>query len=407
MSWLNKELASVCEVFADGDWIESKDQSEDGVRLIQTGNVGFGYFKSRDSKSRYVSEETFRRLRCTEIKQGDILISRLPDPVGRACLIPELEKKSITAVDCTIIRTRAEILTSHFLNYYCQSPQYFDQVKKNITGSTRQRISRSLLGKTIVPLPPLQTQQKIVTKLDAIFAEIDKATAAAEANAKNTEALFKAYLGEVFSELVSENPATNLKSLCIFENGDRGKNYPSKQHQIESGIPFINAGDLKDGWKISKDGMAFISMERFNLLGAGKVKKGDLLFCLRGSLGKCGIVEDIEVGAIASSLVIIRPIQDKSVSRFIYWFLSSPICHRLIEETKGGTAQPNLSAKTVMNYEIPLVNYKKQSVISKNIDEYYFQAIKLKTSYLDKAKALSVLKNSILQQAFNGELVKG
>ena len=97
-------LADVCEVFADGDWVESKDQSPNGIRLIQTGNVGQGVFKARSEKARYISEATFKRLRCTEIFEGDCLISRLPDPVGRSCILPDTGERMITAVDCTIVR---------------------------------------------------------------------------------------------------------------------------------------------------------------------------------------------------------------------------------------------------------------------------------------------------------------
>lgn len=77
------KLSSLCSTFVDGDWIESKDQSELGIRLIQTGNVGNGFFKDKEDKSRYISEETFDNLHCTEIYPGDILVSRLPDPIGR------------------------------------------------------------------------------------------------------------------------------------------------------------------------------------------------------------------------------------------------------------------------------------------------------------------------------------
>ena len=92
-------LSSLCATFIDGDWIESKDQSDNGIRLIQTGNVGFGFFKGREDKSRYITEETFKKLNCTEVVPGDILISRLPDPIGRACIVPEGIGKAITAVD--------------------------------------------------------------------------------------------------------------------------------------------------------------------------------------------------------------------------------------------------------------------------------------------------------------------
>ena len=77
-------------MIADGDWIESRHQSDDGIRLIQTGNIGNGVFKAKDDKPHYISESTFAELGCTEIFAGDCLVSRLPDPVGRACIIPEL-----------------------------------------------------------------------------------------------------------------------------------------------------------------------------------------------------------------------------------------------------------------------------------------------------------------------------
>ena len=63
--WTTKTLSEICTVFEDGDWIESKDQSDEGVRLIQTGNVGNGFFKDRGEKARYISEATYKRLRCT------------------------------------------------------------------------------------------------------------------------------------------------------------------------------------------------------------------------------------------------------------------------------------------------------------------------------------------------------
>jgi type I restriction enzyme M protein len=99
-----KSLGEIVEFMTDGNWIESKDQSESGIRLIQTGNIGIGEYKDRDEKARFISEDTFQRLNCTEVFPGDILISRLPDPVGRACQVPLLPTKLITAVDCTILR---------------------------------------------------------------------------------------------------------------------------------------------------------------------------------------------------------------------------------------------------------------------------------------------------------------
>ncbi len=158
-------LSSLCDTFIDGNWIEAKDQSDTGIRLIQTGNVGVGTFKDKDDKARYISEETFNRLNCTEVVEGDILISRLPDPVGRACIIPAGLGKSITAVDCTIIRLNDKVLPKFFVAF-TNTPDYAMQIKKVLSGTTRLRVSRANLGKIQIPLPSIDKQQQFVTIAD-------------------------------------------------------------------------------------------------------------------------------------------------------------------------------------------------------------------------------------------------
>lgn len=119
-----ERLEVLCELFADGDWIETKDQSSSGVRLIQTGNVGNGEFKDRGEKARFVSGAAFKRLGCTEIFEGDCLVSRLPDPVGRSCILPATGQRMITAVDCTIIRFKRDLLEPKYFRYVAQSDGY-------------------------------------------------------------------------------------------------------------------------------------------------------------------------------------------------------------------------------------------------------------------------------------------
>ena len=139
-------LGDICEVFTDGDWIESKDQSPSGVRLIQTGNIGNGEFLNKATKKRYISDTTFKDLKCTEVFADDILISRLPDPIGRCCIVPNLPERTITAVDCTICRINTSIVNLNYLCCFLQSPKYFNQLEVKITGTTRKRISRKNLG---------------------------------------------------------------------------------------------------------------------------------------------------------------------------------------------------------------------------------------------------------------------
>lgn len=156
------KIEDECTVFADGDWIESKDQSDEGIRLIQTGNIGNAQYLDKGERARYITEDTFNRLNCTEVKANDILISRLPDPVGRACIIPEGLGKCITAVDCTIVRLRSRILPEYFIAYTL-SPFYMMQVAARETGSTRKRISRKNLGILKIPVPQIAEQESFAS----------------------------------------------------------------------------------------------------------------------------------------------------------------------------------------------------------------------------------------------------
>ena len=151
------------KTFVDGDWIESPYITTDGIRLIQTGNIGTGEY--REKGFRYISEETFTNFCCTEIKPGDILICRLGEPVSRACLAPQLGKRMITSVDVCILKAR-ENIHAKFLVYSMSSWPYLDWVGSLVRGSTRDRVSRSMLGSFLLPIPPLAEQAAIVRFLD-------------------------------------------------------------------------------------------------------------------------------------------------------------------------------------------------------------------------------------------------
>ncbi|MDD2989499.1 MAG: restriction endonuclease subunit S [Zoogloea sp.] len=158
-----------------------------------------------------------------------------------------------------------------------------------------------------------------------------------------------------------------LSVLCELENGDRSKNYPNKSLLVDSGIPFVNAGHLQSG-RINTSEMTFISEERFNLLSGGKFSDGDILFCLRGSLGKSAIVEGFSRGAIASSLVIVRLIGESD--RFYFHnFFDSPLSYRQIQKYDNGTAQPNLSAADLGKFLIPLPPLTEQHRLVAKVDE--------------------------------------
>jgi len=152
------------KTFTDGDWIEAPFITEDGVRLLQTGNVGVGIFKEQGF--RYVSENTFEVLGCTAVVPGDVLICRLDGPVGRACLAPDLGSKMITSVDNAILKASGDVLAEYVVYLMSSVPwlSWIDALCR-VGGGFRLRVSRSQLGEIRVPLPPYEEQVTVAAAI--------------------------------------------------------------------------------------------------------------------------------------------------------------------------------------------------------------------------------------------------
>lgn len=169
------ELAdSKKELFDDGDWIESEHISDKGIRLIQTGNIGVGEYVEKDFK-KYIFEESFERLNCKRLLEGDLLICRLADPAGRACVLPNIgEEKIITSVDVTIFRPRKEIANRYFLASLFSTDEWFKKVNESVGGTTHKRISKGFLGKIKIALPKIEEQNESARILLDVNTEIEK-----------------------------------------------------------------------------------------------------------------------------------------------------------------------------------------------------------------------------------------
>ena len=159
--------------FCDGDWVESKDQDPDGeVRLIQLADIGDGEYRNRSS--RFMTTAAAKRLNCSYLEPGDILIARMPDPLGRCCRFPGDSKPSVTVVDICILRPNLTFFDPDFLVVAINCPQFRRLVSMQATGTTRSRISRTNLGALPIPLPPLAEQKRIVAKVDELMALCDR-----------------------------------------------------------------------------------------------------------------------------------------------------------------------------------------------------------------------------------------
>jgi|SRR3989344_7986915 len=401
MAWEVKKLGDVCTLFADGDWIEKKDQSSNGIRLIQTGNVGIGVFKDRGEKARYISEKTFERLRCTEIIEGDCLISRLPDPVGRACILPNAGEKMITAVDCTIIRFYQKTFLTKWFVYYSLSNEYQTQIDQQVSGATRQRISRNNLGFIKIPVPPIAEQKTIVAILDKAFESIILVKENAEKNLNNSKEVFESYLQSVFENKGEGWEEKTLGETCIVERGSSPRPIKKYVTTKADGVNWIKIGDTKEVEKYIYTTEQKITPE--GALNSRLVNVGDFILSNSMSFGKPYIMKT--QGYIHDGWFVLR--LPKNIDTEFFWYLlaSKYTMNQFIHLASGAIVK-NISGDLVKKTILPIPPLREQQLIVKKLDTLSQETKKLELIYEKKLTNLEELKKSILQKAFNGELIE-
>ena len=201
-----------------------------------------------------------------------------------------------------------------------------------------------------------------------------------------------------------------LSQLFSVLNGDRGKNYPAKSTLSHEGIPFISALNLDGKSVIEDDNLLRLSEQQYERLGNGKLIRDDIVVCIRGSLGKHGRYP-FDKGAIASSLVILRAFtNDDILAEFLMMYLDTPLFFSEIRRYDNGTAQPNLAAKNLEQFLVPLPPLAEQRRIVAKIEELlpYIDLYEKAWNRLeDLNKRFPVdMQKSILQMAIKGKLVE-
>ncbi len=157
-----------------------------------------------------------------------------------------------------------------------------------------------------------------------------------------------------------------LHEVVAILNGDRSSNYPSGDDFITFGQPFVNAGHLQDR-KVCYQKMDYISEAKLKSLSGAKLRKNDILLCLRGTLGKYAYVEK-DGGAPASSLAVLRA-NESILPSYLFHLLGSHSFQSQIETENNGSSQPNLSAKSVGEFMVPVPPVSVQADISNALSE--------------------------------------
>lgn len=395
------ELVTSNGLFCDGDWIEKKDQDPNGnVRLIQLADIGVCEFK--DKSNRFVTESKAEELHCTYLRKGDILIARLPDPLGRACIFP-FEGKYITAVDVAIVRIARDDVNPKYVMYMINSGGFRAEIKKYESGTTRKRISRKNLDKIEFELPSLTAQNRIVARIEELFSELDNGVETLRKTKQQLAVYRQAVLKDAFSE-VSLNEYLPLRTVIV---GSPQNGLYKPKSAYGSGTRILRIDGFYDG-KIAADydfkrlGLSESEIEQYRL------NEYDLIVNRVNSmpyLGKCALVRNLaEVTVYESNMMRMRLDTEKVDPEYVTHYLSSFVGRKeLTKNAKQAVNQASINQTDVGNALIPIpasLAYQRKVVASINARMSVCDSIeKTVDTALQQAEAM---RQSILKKAFEG-----
>ena len=414
-SWEWVRLGSI------GDWGSGATPSRSvpeyyggDIPWLKTGDLNDSYIKYiPENISELALEKTSVRLNPT----GSVLIAMYGATIGKVGILTFPATTNQACCACLPIE-----IFNEYLFYFLMS-QKVAFVKQG-EGGAQPNISKEKIVATLMPLPPLAEQYRIVAKIKELFPLVKKykETYSAVSSLNNSfpdllkkSILQEAVQGKLVPQDSSDEPASVLLeriraekerliqegkikrdkhesviyrrdnshyekldgierciddeipfeipeswewvrfyNIASFQNGDRSKNYPNRNEYVSNGVAWINTGHITSDGFLNVNTMNYITEEKYNSLSNGHIQKGDLVYCLRGAtFGKVARIEPFSKGAIASSLMIIRPF-DVSLRNYIYWYLRSPIAYIELHKYSNGSAQPNLAAKDVGKYLVPI-----------------------------------------------------
>ncbi|NGM14497.1 restriction endonuclease subunit S [Verrucosispora sioxanthis] len=394
------ELIDLNGIFVDGDWVESKDQDPDGeVRLVQLADVGEGYF--RDRSNRRLTQEKAVALRCTELRSGDILIARMPDPLGRACIYPGGSAPAVTVVDVCIVRVCA--IEPRWLMWALNSPQVRGEIAGYQSGTTRKRISRGNLAKVAIRVPPLAEQRRIVAVLDGLISRLSAGEKNVDLARLRVAALSAAFFDSIESQL-SAVAAVPLGGM-LAEPLRNGHSAPaSADGRVRTlAITAVTQGRFID--RFTK--LTSADPDRVKDLW---LRPGDILIQRSNTpelVGTTALYEGAENWAIFPDLLIRVRLNEDIVPRFAALMLKSPSARRYFRSRAKGLAgsMPKIDQRTIFEFPLRVPARETQMEMVNRADEMAGVIERIDEAIGAVERRSANLRMSLLADAFAGRLV--
>lgn len=383
-----------------GSNLKSSDYVEEneGVRIIQLQNIGDGEFKN-DYKI-YTSKEKADELLSCNIYPGDIIMSKMGDPVGRACLIPDYHNRYVMSSDGIRIAVDENIYDKYFIYLVLNSKVFRSKVENSSTGSTRKRIGLIDLKKLTLTIPKdKEEQQKIANCLfsldNLITAETEKLDYLKEHKKGLLQQLFPAK-GETkprfrFPEFINDGD-WELKKLSKLGKLINGLTYSPKDVR-KQGLLVLRSSNVQSG-QILLDDCVFV---RADIKGANIAKPFDILICVRnGSKRLIGKNAIIPVGLPLSTHGAFMTMFRANNPSFVFQLFQTESYRNQVKADLGATIN-SINGKNFIKYEFTVPKNPKEQ---HKIANFLSSLDNLIESQSKKIETLKDHKNGLMQQLF-------
>lgn len=293
-------------------------------------------------------------------------------------------------------------LDNEFLYYFLSRDRFREEGGLRMRGAVgHKRVDKEFIENYEIPVPPIEEQRRIVAVLDEALAGVQQVISHTERNLQNAQDLFDFYLQSIFAEIYEQHEVVKMSDLST-EITDGDHSPPPKS---QTGIPFITISNINKETRQIDFSDTFMVPEEYyqNLKDKRKPARGDLLYTVTGSFGIPVVVDFDKKFCFQRHIGLIRPTSETN-TKWLYYLILSPQLSKQASERATGTAQKTVSLKVLRNFDVPKVPPNGQRAIVAQLDDLAAETQRLQAIYEQKLTALHELKQSILQQAFSGQL---
>ncbi len=380
--WERKSLGALCQLIS-GQHIDSKDYNTEfrGLGYL-TGPSDFGPLYPIISKWTEHPKVT--------AKSGDILITVKGSGVGKINLLDQEE----VAISRQLMAVRVTDADPRFVFAFLSSK--FELFQSLSTGAAIPGVSRDQILGLDISVPPIPEQSRIVALLDEAFDGIATARANAEKNLQSARALFESYLQSVFTERGEGWVEKRLGDLCAITSTLVD---PRKDEFID--LTHVGAGNIE-----SKTG-SFIELKtaREERLISGKfLFDGSMVLYSKIRPYLMKVARPDFNGLCSADMYPLAPLPNEITRDYLFHLLLSKPFTDYAVKGSARAGMPKVNREHLFEFRTWLPSVQKQMELSVQLDAIHEESQRLEYLYQRKLAALDELKQSLLHQAFSGQL---